>query len=660
MTQTLHIDIETYSEVSIADCGNYKYAMDPSFTILLIAYGWDEDECEPTKIIDLTAEPMPDWFIKALLSPQVTKVAHNAVFERVCLTMALRKSGQLREDEWLDPAQWRCTMVQAVRCGLPASLAQVGAVLDLEDQKMSEGKALIKLFCTPHEPKSNGLFANSKRAMPEDFPEQWETFKAYCVRDVDVERQIDAELAWMDVPGFERELYAIDQHINDRGVLIDLKMAKNAVKMDAIIKARLNKEAIALTGLSNPNSVSQLKAWVNEQLGSEMETLRKSDIADLKGKTGNERVERVLQIRAEMGKTSCAKYGAMLDVAGPDGRARGLTQFYGSRTGRWAGRLIQMQNLPQNHLAELDYARTLLREGDMDLMELAFGNVPDTMSQLIRTAFIASEGKTFAVCDFSAIEARVLAWLAGEEWVLDVFRKGRDIYCETASQMFGVPVAKHGPNAELRQKGKISVLALGYGGSVGALDAMGGQRMGLTQDDEQELVNKWRAANPNIVGFWKEVELAAKRTFTYGLPSKVGNLVFEMFGDTMTIQLPSGRRIAYPKMCTATNRFGKPSVKFMGMDQTTKKWCWIETHGGKLVENITQAVARDCLAETMAKVEAAGFPVVFHVHDELICEVPENSGALAKIQDIFKITPTWATTLPLKGAGYETRYYLKD
>ena len=456
----LHIDIETYSPEPIGDCGAYRYAMNPEFEILLVAYARDE---EPTQIIDLASgEKLPEWFVRALLDHKVTKHAHNAVFERVCFTMWLRRNTSLiADDEWLNPMDWECSSVKAGRCGLPLSLKGAGEALKLSEQKMDEGKSLIQLFCTPRKVRSGseneGLFGGlPKRVQPSEFPDKWETFKAYCIRDVDVERSIEKALSWYEVSDFEKKLYAIDQRINDYGVRIDLDMVTEANRMDILTKSRLSAEAVTLTGLSNPNSGTQLKAWLSERLGIDIPSLTKTTLPDIVSEARKQRdtiALRVLQIRAEMGKTSNAKYEAMLSVVGPDGRARGLTQFYGSRTGRWAGRLIQMQNLPQNHINALDIARQMLKDGDYDSLDLTFGNVPDTISQLIRTSFIPSDGKIYAVCDFSAIEARVLAWMAGEEWVLDTFRQGGDIYCATASQMFHKPVEKHGQNSELRQRG---------------------------------------------------------------------------------------------------------------------------------------------------------------------------------------------------------------
>lgn len=663
MQKELHIDIETYSPEPIGDTGNYKYAMHPEFEILLCAWAFDND---PVQCFDLAqGEELPSWFIASLTDETITKCAHNATFERVCFTMLLRRQGVLKQDEWLDAQQWKCSMVQCARCGLPLSLDQAGAALGITQQKMKEGKALIQLFCTPHESKTgSGIFGeHPNRVLPSDQPEKWAIFKAYCIRDVEAEREIAQTIDWYPVSDFEQRLYAIDQQINDRGVLIDDKLVQNAITIDATYKARLNIEAVKLSGLENPNSVGQLKTWIAEQTGIELTSLNKDDIPDLKKQITDQRVLRILDIRNELRKTSCQKYTAMKTVAGPDWRARGVTQFHGSRTGRWAGRLIQMQNLPQNHIKDLDFARQALMDGDEELIEMGYGNVPDVLSQLIRTAFIAPEGKTLAVCDFSAIEARVIAWMAGEDWVLEVFRNGGDIYCATASNMFKVPVEKHGQNSHLRQKGKIAVLALGYGGGVDALDKMGGQRQGLTRDEEADIVRKWREANPHIVAFWRQLETAAKQVCVTKQTLHVGALTLAMHGTTMTIALPSGRLISYPDMQPCTNRFGNASLKYRGVNQETHKWGWIETYGGKLTENVIQATARDCLAETMTEMaDSLHLPIIFHVHDEIISEIDTDcqDEQMAAIKAAFAKTPSWAPGLPLNGAGYITPYYMKD
>jgi DNA polymerase len=654
MNKRLHIDIETYSPETLADCGVHRYAAHPDFRILLFAYALED---QPVTVLDLASgTSLPAPVRRALTDPKVTKVAHNATFERTCIAAML--------GEPLDPAQWECTMIQCARCGLPMSLGEAAKALGLEQQKMTEGKALIKKFCTYHDAPAGLFGAHGGPMRPTDDPKGWQTFKEYCRMDVEVERQLDAALSWLLPTEAEKELYRIDQTINDRGVLIDRQLVDNAVRIDAIYKARLNAEAQRITGLANPNSASQLKAWINERTGLELDTLRKDDLPDIKNATDDEAVLRVLDIRAELNKTSTKKYETMQKVVGSDGRVRGLLQHHGTRTGRWAGRLVQMQNLPQNHISDIDLARNLLKEGDLDMIELCYGNVPDTLSQLIRTAFVAPVDHTFAVCDFSAIEARVLAWLAGEEWVLEVFRGHGKIYEATAAQMYNVPIEEISKTDPRRQKGKIAVLALGYGGGTGALAAMGGARMGLTEDDMADIVNDWRKANPRIVKTWSKLETAVKRCCTTGLDQETCGLVFHRRPEdgTMTVALPSGRELCYRNMTLGTNRWGKESLKFMGANSETKRWEWIETYGGKLTENIVQAIARDCLAHTLTQMNAQGYNIVFHVHDEIVCEVPADSAnfKLRMIQDIFAGTAEWAEGLPLKGAGYITPYYLKD
>ena len=684
----LHLDIETYSPEPIAKTGLYRYAFHPDFRILLVAYAVDDG---PVQIIDLeeSATGIPEWILDALLEEKVTKVAHNATFERVCLSVYLWQTGR-RQKGWLMPADsWHCTMVQASRCGLPMSLKEAGAALGLEQQKMTEGKSLIKLFCTPKDKKDGSIFYEGDRNLPEDFPEEWKTFKAYCIRDVEVEREIDRETNWVHIPSWERKLYAVDQKINDRGVMVDTQLADQACRIGAIITARLTEEAMRRTSLSNPNSVGQLKGWLTEQLGFDVDTLSKKDLPEIQKATMDPNVHRVLQIRAQLGKSSNAKYETMLGCLCEDGAVRGLLQFYGARTGRWAGRLVQLQNLPQNHIKDLDFARQALKDGDLEMLELGYKSVPDTLSQLIRTAFVPRRGFVFAVCDFSAIEARVLAWLAGEEWVLDVFRKGGDIYCATATQMFHKPVEKHGRNAELRQKGKIAVLALGYGGGVGALDAMGGQKLGMTEEEEKETVNRWRDANPMIAKFWHDVEEAALRviqgfqkTARLGIRKQISAeekearmamaggavrdysvrdsyLEFSMHEGWLVCRLPSGRCITWPSAEVTVNRFGGKAIRYRGVNQKTNKWGWLETFGGKLVENITQAVARDCLAHVMLQLDAIGIRTVFHVHDEVVCEVP-SEDYLSRIEYCFSHGPEWAEGLPLQGAGYTGPFYYKD
>lgn len=647
----LHIDIETYSGESLADCGVHRYAENPDFRILLLAYAFDD---APVTVIDLASGvSLPAPVRRALTDPQIVKVAHNATFERACIGRML---GQV-----LDPSQWECTMVQCARCGLPLSLGEAAKVLGLDAQKMTEGKALIKKFCTPHA-CGGSLFENDSRIRPESAPDEWATFKEYCRMDVEVERELDKALAWLEPTEDERALYALDQTINDRGVAVDLQLVGHAVRMDVVYKARLNTEAQTITGLANPNSAQQLRTWIGERTGLQLDTLRKGDLPDIKAQTDDADVHRILQIRAEMAKTSCKKYEAMQATACRDSRIRGLLQFHGTRTGRWAGRLVQMQNLPQNHLDDLSLARQILKDGDLDTMELCYGNVPDTLSQLIRTAFVAPEGKTFAVCDFSAIEARVLAWLAGEDWVLEVFHGHGKIYEATAAQMYGCDVSEITKTDPRRQKGKIAVLALGYGGGVGALAAMGGERMGLSQEDMAGIVRDWRKANPHIVKAWALLENAAQLCATTGVDHKTLGLRFHKEDDgTMTVRLPSGRLLCYRDMTLGRNRFGNTSLKYRGVNKT-KQWTWVETYGGKLTENIVQAIARDCLAHALLQLEKLGIPTVFHVHDEVVCEVPKDHAdeALKVIQNVFAYGADWAEGLPLKGAGYITDYYLKD
>lgn len=664
LNNRLHIDIETFCEQDITKCGVYRYASDPSFEILLVAYAYDDD---PVEYIDLASgDKMPNEFLRSLFDPDITKCAHNATFERVCFSNWLRRHGCLFRDEWLDPKQWECSMIMAYMCGLPGSLKGAGEALHFDKQKMAEGKELIKLFCQPQKVTKK---QPNTRALPVFYPEQWHTFKNYCIRDVEVEREIFHALEWLS--NEEWKNYAYDQRINDRGVLIDRKLAENAQAMDEENKAELTQrlQALMCTDAKKPGSVKVLKDWLEQQTGDSYGSLSKQAVGDLAKDTDSDLVKDVCKLRLMLGKTSNAKYTAMLNTMCGDDRVRGTLQFYGARTGRWAGRLVQLQNLPQNHLDTLDWARKRLKANDRESLELMYGDVPDTLSQLIRTALIAPSGKTFAVCDYSAIEARLLAWLAGEEWALQAFRLGRDIYCETASKMFEVPVEKHGQNAHLRKKGKVAVLGLGYGGSVGALKNMGADRMGLSDDELQEIVKKWRASNPHIVAFWKRIENAARACISTGsdatvqMPGSPAVITFRMEqqGRWMTIELPSGRKICYYEIMLGQGPdSGRTNViSYMGTNQKTGRWSRIETHGGKLVENITQAVGRDCLMRAVSRCEDNNYPIVFSVHDEVIIEV-ENEDALSVIQGYFAEDPSWAPGLPLNGAGYCTKYYMKD
>lgn len=647
--RTLGIDIETYSSNDITD-GVYKYVEADDFKVLLFAYSVNDG---PVLITDIAqGEEIPLHIVDALTDPSVLKTAFNAAFERTCLNRFLGLH--------MDAEQWECTMVRAAMLGLPLSLDGVGRVLRLEQQKMSEGKALIRYFSVPCKPtKVNG---GRTRNLPQHAPDKWATFKRYCIRDVEVEQAIRRITSGYKIPAYERSLYIADQRINDRGVLVDMQLVEQAIRMDAAYKGRLNAEAAELSGLDNPNSVAQLKAWLESETGTAVDKLSKKDIPDLLASASSDKVERMLRIRQEMAKTSTKKYEAMMETACADGRVRGLLQFYGAnRTGRWAGRLVQVQNLPQNHLDDLDYARELVKSGDMPTVELLFGNVPDTLSQLIRTAFIARDGCTFLVCDFSAIEARVIAWLAREKWRLEVFRTHGKIYEASASMMFHVPVEEITKTDPRRQKGKIAELALGYQGGVGAMKQMGGEKMGLSEDEMNDIVNNWRNANPAIVRLWKDVEDAARMVIRSGEPVSVKGLKFFMSLGALMVRLPSGRCLSYPRPAIGQNRFGTASIQYEGVNQTTKQWGVQETYGGKLVENIVQGIARDCLAVTILRLEDQGFPIVFHVHDEVIIEAPEDGvHTLEAVEEIFRTPIPWAPDLPLKGAGYKTKYYLKD
>lgn len=643
------IDIETYSSNDLKSCGVYKYVEAPDFTILLFAYSVDRG---PVTCCDFAqGETLPENVVEALRDPGVVKTAFNAAFERVCIS---------RYFGWplMDPAQWRCTMVRAARMGLPLSLEQCGEVLRLADGKMKEGAALIRYFSVPN---------RGKRHLPGDAPDRWEVFKKYCIRDVEVEQAILAKVRRLEIPAFDEELYTVDQRINDRGVMIDAQMVANAARFDDDYKAELLKEAQQISGMENPNSPAQIKQYIHQATGLPIQSLNKKDLDDIEKQLKYwPKPRRVLEIRREMGKTSNKKYPAMLQCVCQDGRIHGLLQFCGAaRTGRWAGRLVQIQNLPQNHLQDLDYARQLVKAGDLADFELNYSNPTQVLSELIRTAFIAKPGCTFHVCDFSAIEARVIAWIAGENWVLDVFRKGGDIYCATASQMFGVPVEKHGANAELRQKGKIAVLALGYGGGIGALENMGGSKMGLTEREEKEIIQKWRDANPRIVKFWATVEAAAMKALKTGESTTIhrGIEVAKRWG-MLTITLPSGRIVCYPRARIGTEygdswRGDHEIIEYEGLNQTTKKWEAIRTYGGKLTENIVQSVARDILGIVILRAEAAGLKIVFHIHDEIVVEA-EPGQTLEDVTAIFSQPIDWCKDLPLKGAGYTTPYYLKD
>ena len=646
----LSIDIETFSDIDLIKCGVYKYADSPAFEILLFAYSIDDGEIN---IIDLVnGEELPEEIAEAIKSDTVIKTAFNAQFERVCLSKYLG----LPEGEYLNPQSWYCTAVQAAELSLPSSLADVGAALGLERQKMTEGKDLIKYFCVPCKPtKSNG---SRTRNMPWDAPEKWTLFKEYCKRDVDVERQIAKKLDMYPISESEHRLYVLDQNINDRGVLVDLELARQAVKLNSIQTAVATEQAYTLTGLENPNSVAQLKAWLTEN-GVEIESLSKKAVAALADETDGD-IQEMLHLRLLMSKTSVKKYEAVMRSVCKDNRVRGMMRFCGaSRTGRWSGQILQVQNLPQNHLPDLTLARDIVKDGDFEMLDMTFGNVPNVLSELIRTVLIPKQNHRFIVADFSAIEARVLSWLAGEQWRLDTFRNGGDIYCASASQMFRVPVEKHGVNGHLRQKGKISELACGYGGSVGALKNMGAVEMGVPEDELQGLINDWRNANPHIVKLWTEVGNTAMKAIKEKTIVSLGKLVFMYERGILFIRLPSGRRLSYIKPRIGTNRFGGDSITYMGVGES-KKWERLETFGGKLVENIVQAIARDLLASAMMNVANAGYDIVFHVHDEIIAEVPDGQGSVDEMCMLMSINPDWADGIPLSADGYECEYYRKD
>ena len=646
----LSCDIETFSDVDLIRCGVYKYADSPNFEMLLFAYAVDDGDVH---IIDIAGgEELPEKIIQAIKSDTVVKTAYNAQFERVCLSRYLK----LPDGEYLNPQSWYCTAVQAAELALPLSLADVGSVLGLERQKMTEGKELIKYFCVPCKPtKSNG---NCTRNRPCHDINKWETFKKYCMRDVDVERQIADKLKMYPISDEEHRLYVLDQIINDRGVLVDSELAEQAVKLNSIQTAVAVEQAYMITGLENPNSVTQLKQWLKEK-GVEIESLSKKSVKSLADETDGD-VSEMLKLRLLMAKTSVKKYEAVIRSVCSDNRVHGMMRSCGAnRTGRWSGNILQPQNLPQNHLPDLTLARDIVKDGDFEMLDMMFGNVPNVLSELIRTVLIPKPNHRFIVADFSAIEARVLAWIAGEQWRIDTFKNGGDIYCASASKMFKVPVEKHGVNGELRQKGKISELACGYGGSVGALKNMGAVEMGVQENELQGLINDWRNANPHIVRFWYEVGNAAMKAIKEKTTVPLGKLVFAYERGILFIRLPSGRRLSYIKPRIGTNRFGGDSITYMGIN-SAKKWDRLETFGGKLTENIVQGTARDLLANALINAANAGYDTVFHVHDEIICEVPNGYGSVDELCKLMCIKPEWADGLPLNADGFECEYYKKE
>lgn len=642
----LSIDIETYSDVDLTKCGVYAYSDSPNFEILLFAYAFDE---EPTQIVDLACgENLPQRVLAALEDPAVTKAAFNAQFERTCISRYLG---------WkLSPEGWQCTAVQSAMLALPLSLDNVGEVLNIQRKKLKEGTDLVRFFSMPCKPtKANG---GRTRNRPEDAPEKWERFKTYCIRDVDAEREIRQKLWKFPIPESEMELYRMDQEINDRGILVDRQLVENAVLCDNQYRQMVTARAYELTGLSNPNSPAQIKGWLAEH-GVEAEKLDKKTVKGLISETDGEVLE-VLKLRLLMAKTSVKKYEAIERSVCSDGRVHGLLQFYGAnRTGRWAGRLVQVQNLPQNHIPDLELARNLVKEQRFEDLELLFDSTPEVLSELIRTAFVPKPGCRFIVADFSAIEARVLAWFAGEQWRLDTFAEGGDIYCASASKMFGVPVVKHGVNGHLRQKGKIAELALGYGGAVGALTSMGALDMGMQEEELQPLVSQWRNSNPHITKFWWEVDAAAVKAVKERTEVVLGSLCFTYRSGILFVTLPSGRKLSYIKPRMTQNRFGRESLSYEGVGES-KKWMRIETYGPKLVENIVQATARDLLAQAMLRLRNQGFDIVMHIHDEAVLEVPEGVSGVEEICQIMSEQPDWAAGLPLRADGYECAFYKKD
>lgn len=645
--RNLSIDIETYSGANLGKCGVYRYSEESDFAILLFGYSVDGSA---VRVVDLACgEKLPDEIRAALTDDSVTKWAFNAQFERVCLSRYLG----LPTGRYLDPCAWRCTMVWAATLGLPLSLEGVGAVLGLEKQKLKEGKDLVRFFSTPGKTKDGTLF----RRTPQDAPEKWSRFKAYNLRDVETETAIQVQLIKFPVSDAEWRNYHLDQRINDRGVMLDRTLVEQAIRCDDRFKRSHLEQARSVTGLENPNSPVQLKAWLSQK-GVEAESLSKAAVISLLEEADGE-VELALSLRQELAKSSVKKYTAMETVIGTDERARGLIQFYGAnRTGRYAGRLIQVQNLPQNHLPDLEQPRALIRDGRFEAVEMLYESVPLVLSELIRTAFIPKPGCRFYVADFAAIEARVIAWIAGESWRQRVFESGGDIYCASASQMFHVPVEKNGVNGRLRQKGKIAELALGYGGSVGALKAMGALNMGVPEEELKPLVDVWRQSNPAIVKLWWDVDKAASVCVRERTAAETHGVRFAYQSGIMFITLPSGRRLAYVKPRMGVNRYGNESVTYEGVGEQ-KKWLRLESYGPKFVENIVQATARDILAEAMQRLDAAGYRIVMHIHDEAVIEAPADTS-LETVCEIMGRTPAWANGLLLRADGYVCDFYKKD
>ena len=645
MGHELSIDLESFSDIDLIKCGVYAYADSPAFEILLFAWSFEGGE---TQIIDLAqGEKLPAEVEDAIFDVSVTKTAYNANFERTCLSKHFGR--------YIPPESWHCSAVQAAMLALPRSLEDVGRVLGLDEQKMKEGKELIRYFCVPCKPtKANG---GRMRNLPCHAPEKWELFKTYCKRDVDVEKSIRRKLHNFPIPESEMELYRLDQRINDRGVLVDMGLVRNAVSCEHLHKEVVTKRAYELTGLENPNSVAQLKGWLGD-MGMEAESLSKKAVAEMIAETDGE-VEELLRLRLLMAKTSVKKYEAMERSVCSDGRVHGMLMFCGAnRTARWSGKIVQIQNLPKNYLPDLELARDLVKQGRFEDIELLYDSTPNVLSELIRTAFIPKPGCRFVVADFSAIEARVLAWLSGEQWRLDVFTSHGKIYEASASSMFHVPMEEITKTSPLRQKGKLAELGLGFGGAAGALISMGALDMGLTEEELPPLVAAWRKANPHITQFWWDVDAAAIKAVREKQKTKVGKIIFEYKSGILFITLPSGRKLSYVKPRMAVNKFGRDGLTYEGISEN-KKWSRIETYGPKLVENIVQGTARDLLAEAMLRVEEKGYPIVMHCHDEIIAEMPEGTGSVDEMCEVMAVQPEWAEGLPLRADGYQCSFYQK-
>lgn len=643
--ETLAIDIETYSDVSLPDCGVHRYTASDQFEILLFAYSVDDGN---TQIVDLASgEELPADVMKALTDDSVIKTAYNAVFERTCINKYFGLS--------LKPEAWRCTLIQASMLSLPLSLEGVGVALHLDKQKMGEGKDLIRYFCMPCKAtKSNG---GRTRNLPADAPDKWELFKTYCIRDVDVEKQIRQKLLKFTISDREQELYCMDQRINDRGIMVDPELITHAVACDLLYKETATKKAYEISGLENPNSVAQLKGWLARK-GIEIDSLAKAAVEELVENTDGD-VAEMMKLRLALSKTSVKKYEAMERSVCPDGRVHGLLQFYGAnRTGRWAGRLVQIHNLPQNHMEDLELARSIVKEGRYDLVELLYDSTPDVLSELIRTAFVAKPGCRFIVSDFSAIEARVMGYLAREGWVMEEFRGAGKIYEQTASKMFHIPIEEITKGSPYRARGKVASLACQYGGAEGALISMGALNF-VEEDELKGLVQSWRTANPHIVNYWYEIDGAVKVAVKERKMTKVGMVTVYYQSGMLKIALPSGRVLSYVRPRMTVNRFGSESVSYEGIG-TNRKWTRIESYGAKFCENIVQATARDVLAEAMLRLEKKGFDIVCHIHDEVVLEVPEGSSSVEEVNEIMAVCPDWCEGLPLKAAGFESPFYKKD